>query len=149
MTYYPDLGFSSCQVAAAVAEAAIHELRVNVGFPGFPQIDVSGDPDGFFTVVMSWKNSASAQFQLSEAEVISAVDKFTSGAGYDPVFSIRCRRPCWTLRGRHLDTRVYRRLEVSSLGGGVRSAECDDLMSGAACEDRRGKDEVTAPGLQP
>jgi hypothetical protein len=29
MTYYPDLELSSCQVAGAIAEAAIHDLRVN------------------------------------------------------------------------------------------------------------------------
>jgi hypothetical protein len=41
MTYYSDLGFSDCQVAGAVAEAALHELHVNhFGFPGFPQIDI-------------------------------------------------------------------------------------------------------------
>ena len=55
MTYYSDLGFSDSQVAGAVAEAALHDLRVNlITFPGFPQIEVSGDPSGFFTVVLRW-----------------------------------------------------------------------------------------------
>ena len=85
MTYYIDLGFSDSQVADAVAEAAVHDLRVNdFGFPGFRQIEVFCDPIGFFTVVLSWKKAASMQFQLSEAEARAAVEKFTSGAGYDP-----------------------------------------------------------------
>jgi hypothetical protein len=84
MTYYPELGLSSSQVAGAVAEAAIHDLRVNLfSFPGFPQIEVFGDPGGFFTVVLSWKKLASVQFQLSQAEAKSAVHKFTSRTGYD------------------------------------------------------------------
>ena len=54
MTYYSDLKLSDCEVAGAVAEAAIHDLRVNnFGFSGFPQIEVSGDP-GRFTVVLRW-----------------------------------------------------------------------------------------------
>jgi hypothetical protein len=85
MTYYPDFGFSSCQVAGAVADAAIHDLRINhFSFPGFPQIEVTGAPDDSFTVVLRWKQTASTQFQLSEAEVKSAVKKFMAGTGHDP-----------------------------------------------------------------
>ena len=85
MTYYPDLGFSDCEVAGAVAEAALHDLRVNnFGFPGFPQIDVSGAPDGSFTVVLRWNKASSVKFQLSEAEAKSAVQMFRSRTGYDP-----------------------------------------------------------------
>jgi len=85
MTYYPDFGFSDCQVAGAVAEAAIHDLRINhFIFSGFPQIDVSSDPGSFFTVVLCWKQTASTRFQLSEAEAKSAAKKFRSRAGYGP-----------------------------------------------------------------
>ena len=85
MTYYPDLELSSSQVAGAVAEAALHDLRVNLfSFPGFPQIDISGDPGESFTVVLRWNKASSTQFQISEAEARAAVEKFTSGAGYDP-----------------------------------------------------------------
>ena len=45
--------------------------------------------------------------------------------GTIPLFSMRCRRPCWTLRGKHLDTRLCRRLVVFSSGCCVRRAECD------------------------
>ena len=86
MTYYTDLGFSDSQVAGAVTEAALHDLCVNnFGFPGFPQIEVSGDPDGTFTVVLRWNKAASMRFQLSEAEACAAVKKFKTGTGYDPI----------------------------------------------------------------
>lgn len=63
MTYFPELGLSSAQVAGAVAEAAVHDLRVNnFTFSGFPQIDVSGDPGGSFTVVLRWNKASSTQF---------------------------------------------------------------------------------------
>jgi hypothetical protein len=101
MTYYSDLGISSCQVAGAVAEAAIHDLRVNLfSFPGFPQIEVSGDPGGLFTVVLSWKKHASMQFQLSEAEAKAAVKKFTSGAGYDPAIFKKVQGALIELEGK-------------------------------------------------
>ena len=93
MTYYPELGLSSAQVAGAVAEAALHDLRVNLfSFHGFPQIEVSGDPGGLFTVVLSWKKHASMQFQLSEAEAKAAVKKFTSGTDYDPAIFNKVQR---------------------------------------------------------
>jgi hypothetical protein len=101
MTYYSDLGISSCQVAGAVAEAAIHDLRVNLfSFPGFPQIEVSGDPGGLFTVVLSWKKSASVQFQLSQAEVKAAVKRFKAGTGHDPAIFDKVQRAVAVLEGK-------------------------------------------------
>jgi hypothetical protein len=112
MAYYTDLESSDCEVAGAVAKAAIHDLRVNLfSFPGFPQIDVCDDPSGFFTVVLSWK-TASAQFQLSEAEAKSAVKRFGSGTGHDPAIFNKVQRALWDLEtklseqstiGRHRD----------------------------------------------
>jgi hypothetical protein len=101
MTYYPELGLSSAQVAGAVAEAALHDLRVNLfSFSGFPQIEVSGDPGGLFTVVLHWNKASSAQFQLSEAEARVAVKKFTSGAGYDPVIFDKAQKAVLDLEGK-------------------------------------------------
>jgi hypothetical protein len=93
MTYYTDLEFSDCELAGAVVEAAIHDLRVNLfTFPGFPQIHVSDDLNGSFTIVMSWRKTASVRFQLSEAEATSALKKFRSGAGYDPAIFDKVQR---------------------------------------------------------
>jgi hypothetical protein len=101
MTYFPELGLSSAQVAGAVAETALHDLSMNnFGFSGFPQIDVSGDPSGAFTVVMRWNKAASMQFQLSGAEAKAAVKKFTSGAGYDPAIFNRVQEALAELEGK-------------------------------------------------
>jgi hypothetical protein len=76
-------------------------LRVNnFGFSGFPQIEVSGDPRGFFTVVLRWHKASSTQFQLSEAEAKSTVKMFTSGAGYDPVIFNRVQEAVAELEGK-------------------------------------------------
>jgi hypothetical protein len=101
MTYYTDLGFSDCQVAGAVAEAAIHDLQVNLfTFSGFPQIEVSGDPGGYFTVELSWKKLASVQFQLSLAEAKSAVEKFRSRTGHDPAIFDKVQKALVELEGK-------------------------------------------------
>ena len=101
MTYYTDLGFSDSQVAGTVAEAAIHDLRVNnFGFPGFPQINMSNGPGDSFTITMRWTKAASAQFQLSVADAKSAVDKFTSSAGYDPVIFDKVQKAVLDLEGK-------------------------------------------------
>lgn len=101
MTYYSELGFSDCQVAGAVAEAALHDLRVNrFTFPGFPQINVSDDLDGCCTVVLRWNKASSVQFQLSKEEVKSAVQKFMSGTGYDPAIFDKVQRALADLEGK-------------------------------------------------
>jgi hypothetical protein len=101
MTYYCDLGFSDCQVAGAVAEAAMHDLRINhFSFPGFPQIDVSGALDGSYTVVLRWKMIPSVQFQLSQAEAKSAVKKFMAGTGHDPAIFNKVQKALVDLEGK-------------------------------------------------
>jgi hypothetical protein len=101
MTYYIDLGFSSGQVAGAVAEAALHDLSVNnLGFSGFPQIDVSGDPSGTFTVVLRWNKASSTQFQLSEAEAKAAVKRFKAGTGHDPAIFKKVQGALIELEGK-------------------------------------------------
>ena len=101
MTYYSDLGFSDCQVAGAVAEAAIHDLRVNLfSFPGFPQIEVSGEPGASFTVVLRWKKISSVPFQLSKAEASAAVKKFRSGTGDDSALFEKVQRAVAELEGK-------------------------------------------------
>ena len=101
MTYYTDLGFSDSQVAGAVAEAALHDLRVNnFGFSGFPQIEVSDDPGGAITVVLRWKKTSSLQFQLSHAEAKAAVKKFKAGTGDDPALLDKVQKAVLDLEGK-------------------------------------------------
>lgn len=101
MTYYPHLKISDCEVAGAVAEAAIHDLQVNLfTFSGFPQIEVSGDPGGFFIVVLSLKKASSTQFQLSQAEAKAAVKKFKAGTGDDPALFDKVQKALVELEGK-------------------------------------------------
>ena len=70
-------------VAGAVAEAAIHDLRVNLfTYSGFPQIDVSCVADGVFDVTLSWKTFETS-FSLTDAEATIAAKTFKAGTGYE------------------------------------------------------------------
>ena len=70
-------------VAGAVAEAAIHDLRVNLfAYPGFPQIDVSCLADDVFDVTLSWKTSETS-FSLTDAEATVVANTFKAGAGHE------------------------------------------------------------------
>ena len=100
MTYSPALGFSYCEVAGAVAEAAIHDLRVNLySFSGFPQIYVSRKSDNVFNVVLTWK-TYETQFQLSKAEARVAVQKFKSGTGFETSIFDRTQKALSALEGQ-------------------------------------------------
>ncbi|MBU1169477.1 MAG: hypothetical protein KKD44_07925 [Proteobacteria bacterium] len=86
MTYFTKEKISPCDIAGAVAEAAVHDLRVNLfSFSGFPQIHVS-DPIGeVFNVTLSWNSSSESKvsFELSVSEAITAAKKFKGGNGFD------------------------------------------------------------------
>ena len=65
MVYYLSYNFTSSDVAAAVAECILHEIRINkLGLNGFPQIIVKSLPDKTFLIKMSHE-------QLSQDFVIS------------------------------------------------------------------------------
>ena len=86
MTYFSKDKFSSCEVAGAVAEAAIHDLRANLfSFSGFPQIEVLDPIDNVFTIKLTWNSSSESQvfFELTRAEAKTAVKKFKIGKGFD------------------------------------------------------------------
>ena len=91
---------------------------------------------------MSWKKSASAPFQLSEAEAQAAVKKFKAGTGYDDALLDKVRRALIDLEEKHLDTRLYRRLEVVSPG-------YDALVPGSAWGARSGGTKHSAPAATP
>lgn len=87
MTYFTKDKFSSCEVAGAVAEAAIHDLRVNLfSFSGFPQIHISDPIDEVFNITLSWNSSSESKvsFGLTRAEAKTAAQKFKTGNGFDP-----------------------------------------------------------------
>jgi hypothetical protein len=68
-------------VAGAVAEAAIHDLRVNLfTYSGFPQIDVACLSDGVFDVTLSWETYQTS-FALTDDEATVAAKTFRAGTG--------------------------------------------------------------------
>lgn len=82
MTYYMKEEISSCEIAGAVADAAIHDLRINLFvFSGFPQISVSVLVDDNFTVSLAW-GVHEEKFTLSVKEARVAVKKFRSRSGH-------------------------------------------------------------------
>lgn len=106
MAFYPNLGFSSCELAGAVAEAAVHDLRMNLfSFSGFPQIDVSWDAEGVFSVALSWNGEANVQFQLSKAEAKAAVKKFKDKSGFDRAIFDRVQEALAQLEWRASEAR--------------------------------------------
>lgn len=74
-----------CEIAGAVAEAALEDLRVNLfAFSGFPQIHISELRNDVFIVTMTWL-SKKESFNLTYTEAKETVRKFKSKAKYDPV----------------------------------------------------------------
>ena len=101
MTYRNEFGSSCSQVAGAVAEAALHDLRGNfLSLSGFPQIDVSDAPGDAFTVVLRWNKISSTPVHLSKAEARAAVKKFRSRTGYNDAFLDMARRALIELEGK-------------------------------------------------
>lgn len=73
-----------CEIAGAVAEAALKDLRVNLfRFSGFPQIHISELRNDVFIVTMTWLGKKES-FNLTYAEAKQAVKKF-KGKEYDSV----------------------------------------------------------------
>ena len=87
-TFYPKQNVSTCEIAGAVALAALHDLRINLfTFSGFPQISVSESMNSQFTITLSWKNSAektsSVVFHLDEKAAFSAAKRFKNENTHD------------------------------------------------------------------
>jgi hypothetical protein len=88
------------QIAGAVAEAAVVDLRVNLfNYSGFPQIHVSCHSDDMFSVALSWE-TYETQFQLTDAEAKIAVAKFKSGTGYERSIFDKVQEALATLEGK-------------------------------------------------
>lgn len=87
-TFYPKQGVSSCEIAGAVALAALHDLHKNLfTFSGFPQVSVSEAPNSQFAITLSWGNKAgktsSVTFELDEKAAFSAAKRFKNEHTYD------------------------------------------------------------------
>lgn len=87
-TFYQKQGISTCEIAGAVALAALHDLRVNLfAFPGFPQISVSEASKDQFTVTLSWTSetgkTGSVAFELNEKAAFAAAKRFKKEHTHD------------------------------------------------------------------
>jgi hypothetical protein len=87
-TFYQKQGVSSCEIAGAVALAALHDLRVNLfTFSGFPQVSVSEAPNDQFTITLSWADregkTSSVAFELAEKVAFSAAKRFKKEVTHD------------------------------------------------------------------
>lgn len=87
-TFYPKQGVSSCEIAGAVALAALYDLRKNLfTFSGFPQISVSETQNSQFDITLSWSNKAgktsSVTFELDEKTAFAAAKQFKNEHTHD------------------------------------------------------------------
>ena len=106
MTYYHQENFSSSDVAGAVAEATIHDLRKNKSpIPGFPQIHVSDRVDDVFSITLSWNASSviTVSFELTNAEAKKAAKIFKKSKVFDPAIFKRVQSALAKLEREYLE----------------------------------------------
>lgn len=109
-TFFSKDHVSSCEIAGAIASAAIHDLKVNLfTISGFPQIHVADPKDGVFKITLSWslsKTNEAVSFELTYAEAISAAKGFKSN-------------------DNEVDRAIFNRVQsaIASLEGAVRGAD--------------------------
>lgn len=84
-TWYAKERVSTCEIAGAVAAAAIHDLTVNsFTFGAFPQILVVEPADQAFTIHLSLQvtdRQAMASFELTRQEAFTAARLFRKSKG--------------------------------------------------------------------
>lgn len=91
-TYYSTLGISSGDIGGAVAEAVLHDIRVNgLGLQGFPQVVVSRQTGGGFLIALRFGN-ADSQFAISDDEAKNAVRLMKLSLGHDGIIFDRVQQ---------------------------------------------------------
>ena len=92
-------GISSGDIGGAVAEAVLHDIRVNgLGLLGFPQIHVKrAGNDGFAIRIQFESNSRT--FEISNAEALRSVKMMKSERGYNPEIFDRVQHAAACLEG--------------------------------------------------
>lgn len=77
------IGVSSGDIGTAIAEAIIHDIRVNgLGIQGFPQIVVAHPDKDTFAITLKFDTHTSS-FTISAAEASRAVKAMKAGKGHD------------------------------------------------------------------
>jgi hypothetical protein len=104
-------------VAGAIAEAAVHDLRVNLfAYSGFPQIHVSVQTGGF-EVTFGWE-TIQTTFQLTDAEAAIAAKTFKAGTGYEHSIFDKVQEALATLDGKVANRGVGARKPVGGRTSG-------------------------------
>lgn len=99
MTIFSTLKITSSGIGGAVAEAVLHDLRVNsLGLQGFPQVTVLRPDKENFEIVLQFDEHKES-FTLSNNEAQSAVKKMKAKQGYDPDIFDRIQKALANLEG--------------------------------------------------
>ncbi|MGX1501096.1 hypothetical protein ACSSV1_006165 [Labrenzia sp. MBR-25] len=84
LVHFLSLKISSSDIGAAVAEAMLHDIRVNLlGINGFPQIKVERSLNEGFDVSLCWGKDKTS-FTLSDDEAVDAVKVMKEQKTYYP-----------------------------------------------------------------
>ncbi|TAA12456.1 hypothetical protein EA658_09895 [Pseudoxanthomonas winnipegensis] len=116
MVYYLPEQISSAEIAGAVAECLLEDLRVNgLGISGLPQIFIPSimDRKAPFTVTLAWKVDAHGEtvtraFEMTMTEAKAAVKKFKAKTGYDRALFERVQKAIAKLEGLAGDRERHR-----------------------------------------
>jgi hypothetical protein len=96
------IGVSSGDIGAAIAEAIIHDIRVNgLGIQGFPQIIVAHPDNDTFAVRLGFDAYASS-FTITAAEAKRAVATMKAGRGHDVGIFLRVQDAAVELEAAHM-----------------------------------------------
>ncbi len=93
------IGISSGDIGGAVAEAVLHDIRVNgLGLQGFPQIDVAHPAKDVFAISLRFNDHVHA-FDISAAEAKRSVELMKSKRGHNSEIFKRVQEAAARLEG--------------------------------------------------
>jgi hypothetical protein len=96
------IGVSSGDIGAAIAEAIIHDIRVNgLGIQGFPQITVSHPSKDAFSIRLTF-DSYTSDLTITANEAKRAVATMKAGRGQDDCIFRRVQDAAVELEAAHM-----------------------------------------------
>lgn len=96
------IGVSSGDIGAAIAEAIIHDIRVNgLGIQGFPQITVTHPTKDVFAIRLTF-DAYSSELTITADEANRAVAAMKAGRGHDDGIFRRVQDAAVELEAAHM-----------------------------------------------